>query len=489
METIVQRLFAHAEKHPEKDAVIFETDHVNYGDLRSKAVQCSLLFKDLGIEKGDRVIVQSHYNAWFVVAAFATHLSSAIFIPIDKNPTEDTVTALADRVEAKLILTDFPIEGDRYIDFTVLEKSLQYPADLACVDFPELDATADIMFTTGTTGTPKGVELMHKNLSATAETRVHECGIKADNVGITLVPLNHVAPMRELYLSIYNGSTFIFLDGMTKIKRMFDFMDQYTVTSMYIPPASITLVANLSKEKLSEYADRMDYVYTGSAPMQVAQQDFMRKMLPHTRLFFSYGSSENGSVCLHRYDRDFKDITCCGKPCIGVELKIVNDEFEEVPQGQLGRITIKSDMNMKGYYKMPELNDSVYRDGFFLSNDIGYMDEDGFLFVSGRKDDIINIGGLKVYPSEIEIAALKIDGVSDCVCFSVPDTITGQAAKLLIKVDDGFAKTLPEVKKAIGALLDSYKVPKHIDFTEEIMRTSNGKLDRKYYISLTGQGK
>lgn len=483
MQTISERLIINAKKNPGRIAVIFENEQIDYGTLSERALQCRRLFIEWGVEAGDRIIVQGIYSSWFVAAAFATHLCNAVFIPIDKSPSADTVIALADRVEAKLIVTDFKIEGVGYHCFDELDAALAYPADAADLTFPSLDSVADIMFTTGTTGTPKGVELTHRNLTTTAETRVHECGISPNNVGITLVPLNHVAPMRELYLSVYNGSSFIFLDGMTKIKIMFDYIELYRVTSMYIPPASISLVAGLSKDRLSRYADQMDYVYTGSAPMQVSQQEFMRKSLPKSRLFFSYGSSENGTVCLHRYYKDFKDITCCGKPCIGVELKIVNEDFEEVPHGELGMITIKSDMNMKGYFRMPELNAEVYRDGYFVSNDIGYIDDEGFLFVCGRKDDIINIGGLKVYPSEIEVAALKIEGICDCVCFSVSDAITGQASKLLIRVKDGFDKTIADVKRELEGLLDSYKVPKVIEFTEEIARTSNGKLDRKFYMN------
>ena len=137
---------------------------------------------------------------------------------------------------------------------------------------------------------------------------------------------------------------------------------------------------------------------------------------------------------------------------------------------------------MKGYYRMPELNDAAFRNGWFLSNDMGYIDAEGFLYVLGRKDDIINIGGLKVYPSEIEIATLKIEGVCDCVCFPVNDDITGQAAKLLIKKNSGCDKTIVDIKRQIAAYLDQYKIPKSIEFTERVERTSNGKLDRRFYM-------
>ena len=136
---------------------------------------------------------------------------------------------------------------------------------------------------------------------------------------------------------------------------------------------------------------------------------------------------------------------------------------------------------MKGYYKRPELNGIVLRDGFFLSDDLGYLDEDGYLYVCGRKDDMINIGGLKVYPSEIENAALKIQGIVECICFGVPDPVTGQAVKLLIKTDDSFAGTVALVTETLSRTMDYYKVPKCIEIVDEIAKTANGKPDRKFY--------
>ena len=481
VETIVERLFINAKKNPEKTAVVFENESIDYRMLGKKTLQCFCLFRECRVSASDKIIIQGKYTTWFVACIFAAHLCNAVAIPIDKKPSEKAVLSLAEKVAAKLVITDFPVDRENNILFTTLEECSKFDVGFDTIIFPPVDSIADMIFTTGTTGNSKGVELTHRNLLVNVAVRTHEFGVKPENVGITLVPLNHAAPMWLLYLSIYNGSTFIFLDGMSKIKLMYDYMDYYKVSSMYIPPASISALSMLSKDKLHDYAGQMDYVNTSSAPMQVSQQNYMREMLPKTRLFFSYSSSENGMVSLHRYHKDVRDITCCGRPCIGVDVRIVDDDYEAVPVGKPGRIIIKSDMNMKGYYQMPELNSEVFREGWFLSNDMGYIGAEGFLYVLGRKDDIINIGGYKVYPSEIEVAALKIEGVSDCVCFSVNDDITGQAAKLLINKSSGCDKTIVDIKKQLALFLDSYKIPRRIEFTDRIERTSNGKLDRKFY--------
>lgn len=479
--TIVERICMHAKDHPNKLAVVFENEQITYGELWGKIEQFAGLIAEMGIKVGDRVIVQASYTNWFVIACYGCHLAGAVFVPIEKNADKSTVEDIVARVDARLILSNYDFDLHPYLTYENIGEKMRDFSSRYKYSFPTPDMIADMMFTTGTTGAPKGVVLSHKNILKTALVRVHEVEIKENNVGITLVPLNHVAPMRELYLNGYVGGTFIFLDGITKMKRMFSFMEQYNVTSLYLPPANISILQQLSRDRLRSFADQIDYVYTASAPMQESQRAFMKQMLPYSRLYFSYGSSENGSVCLHRYDRDEKDITCVGKPCIDVDVKVVNDDFTLVKDENPGTIMIKSDMNMIGYWQRDDLNAAVFNDGYFLSNDIGFYDNEGFLYVTGRKDDVINIGGLKVIPSEIENAVLTISGIDDCVCFAIPDHITGQTPKLLIVKSSLFQGDLNTIFEALTAKLDRYKIPTSMEFVDSIQRTSNGKVDRKFY--------
>ena len=479
--SIVERICTHAKEHPDKLAVIFENEQITYGELWEKVEHFAGLISEMGINIGDRVIVQASYTNWFVIACYGCHLAGAVFVPIEKNADQTTVEDIASQVGAGLILSSYNLDKFSCLTYeNIAEKVCGFNSEYKH-SFPTPDMIADMMFTTGTTGTPKGVVLSHRNILETALVRVHEVEIKENNVGITLVPLNHVAPMRELYLNGYMGGAFIFLDGITKMKRMFEFMEKYNVTSLYLPPANISILQQLSRDRLNSFAEQIDYVYTASAPMQESQRTFMRKMLPNSRLYFSYGSSENGSVCLHRYDRDEKDITCVGKPCIDVDVKVVNDNFDVVKCRETGTITIKSNMNMIGYWKRDDLNKAVFKDGYFLSNDVGFYDDEGFLYVKGRKDDVINIGGLKVIPSEIETATLEIPGIDDCVCFAISDRITGQAPKLLIVKNELFKGDIKTVFETLTVKLDRYKIPTVIEFVDSIQRTSNGKVDRKFY--------
>lgn len=155
----------------------------------------------------------------------------------------------------------------------------------------------------------------------------------------------------------------------------------------------------------------------------------------------------------------------------------------EVALGAQGRVAIKTQMNFKGYWAMPDLTASLYHGDWFLTNDAGYIDGDGYLYILGRVDDVINIGGLKVHPSEIESAASKIDGIDECLCIEVPNAMMGSAAKLLVRLATGATLSARDIRAELKSSLDSYKVPSSIEFVAEIRKTAIGKPDRKFYNS------
>ena len=482
MTSVIEQIYHHAKQAPERLAVIFDEAVVSYGELWDKIVRCAHLYQTLGVRKGDRVICQCKYDPIFAACIYAAHLCGAAYVTADKDANDAMLNTLAEQLDAKLVVCnpkgDRPLHG---IFFDELTDRLPEDTSMEGLAFPEPDSVATILFTTGTTGAPKGVQITQRGATARILARINEFNASNGSVCIAMVSLNHAAPVTMLDMYLYCGGTMIFLDGMMRIGRMFEYLDKYGVTTIYFPPSGISLLKQFSKEKLAKYTDQLDYVSTGSASMSVSQQDYMRRMLPHTRLYTCYGSSEAGVVTLYRYDNSERDITCCGKPCSGVDLRVMDDEGQALPVGQIGVIAIKSDMTMKGYYKHPELNDAVLRDGYFISSDLGYLDEEGYLYVCGRKDDMINIGGLKVYPSEIENVALKIPGIVDCICFGVPDPITGRAVKLLIQTDGKASLSVASVQDALSHVLDYYKVPKSIEFVTEIAKTANGKPDRKHY--------
>ncbi len=174
METIVERLFINAKKNPEKTAVVFENESIDYRMLGNRTLQCFRYFKECGVSASDKIIIQGKYTTWFVACVFAAHLCNAVAVPVDKKPSEAAVLSLAKRVGAKLVITDFPIDRENNILFSDLEDRSKFDETFDTIVFPPIDSTADMMFTTGTTGNSKGVEITHGSLSIGALVRMHE---------------------------------------------------------------------------------------------------------------------------------------------------------------------------------------------------------------------------------------------------------------------------------------------------------------------------
>ena len=480
MKTVVEKLFENADLHPDKLAVVFENEEVTYGQLKDAVIRLAGWFRLRGVAEGDRVVAQAHYGKWFIAAYYAAHLCEAVIVPVEKALTQETLQAVVERMDARAAVSWLAPAAPISLNYGEIEMELAGVEEQPYT-FPGLDLTANIMLTSGTTGTPKGAMLTQRNLAVNSMVRWHEFENNENTMGITILPLNHVGSSRMWDTAVYSGGAYIFLDGLFRIRTFFDYITRYHITAFNISPSGIASIEQLSGDKLYEYAEQIDYAYVHSALMQEPQRAFLQRVLPKSRLYYSYGSSENGTMSLLRFDREERDIRCSGRPCEGVEIRIVDDDLRELPRGRQGRVVVRSEMNFRGYWAMPELTASVYHGDWFLTNDTGYLDEDGYLYILGRVDDVINIGGLKVYPSEIEKAAAELEGVEECLCVDVPNALMGSAVKLLVRLRADTLLTARDIRTALVGKLDSYKVPASIDVVDEIRKTANGKPDRKFY--------
>lgn len=480
MKTVVEKLFENADRFPDKLAVVFEKEEVTYGQLKEAIIRLASWFKLHGVEQGDRIIAQAEFGKWFISAYYAAHLCGAIIVPVEKRLTHETLQSVVDRMDSKVAVTWLDAAAPVSLNYGDIETELADVEEQPWT-LPDLDLVANIMLTSGTTGTPKGAMLTQRNLAANCLVRIHELQFADDMVGITFLPLNNVGTSRLWDTAIYHGSTFIFLDGLYKMRKLFEFADLYHVKALDTTPSGVVSIGQLSQNRLHDFADQIELAYIHAAPIQEPQRAFLREMLPNSRLFYSYGSSENGTVSLLRFDQYDKEICCVGIPCTGVDISILDDGMNELPKGQQGRVAIRDEMNFKGYWDMPELTASVFHGDWFLSNDAGYLDEEGFLHILGRIDDVINIGGLKVHPSEIENVAAELEGVDECLCVDMPNVLTGRSAKLLVRLRDGAVLSARDIRTALMGKLDTYKVPASIELVDEIKKTPIGKPDRKFY--------
>ena len=305
--------------------------------------------------------------------------------------------------------------------------------------YPTSDMVCDMMFTTGTTGKSKGVVVSHRAVVAVAENVQYGAEIIDDNVYLVPAPINHASAIRKLYVSMLTGTTVVLLDGFRDIKKFYRYIEAYKVTSILMPRSAVRMLLVLSKRELAKYSGQLHHIHTGSAAFPEADKEMLCSILPETRLYFAYGSSEAGCVSMFDYSKNKGLISCVGKPNKNAHIFIVDDEHNEIQSSKenQGLIAIRGDMTMNEYYNEPELTKEVLIDGVVYTNDIGYIDEEGFVYMLGRRGDVISIGGLKIAPTEVENIVLRFPGVMECACFAVEDRMGGCVPKLNIVEEKG----------------------------------------------------
>ena len=334
------------------------------------------------------------------------------------------------------------------------------------------EGSADILYTTGTTGQSKGVVISHQAVVANAENLIDGLGFTHETVCVITGPMNHIGSLSKVYPIVLLGGTMIFVDGFKDINSFFAaFSYPSDKMATFLVPASIRILIQFGERQLTALSHKIDFIETGAAAISQTDMQALCRLLPHSRLYNTYASTETGVISTYNYNDGQCIMGCLGKPMRHSEIVITGD----------GLIACKGKTLMTGYVGEPERTAKVLRDGTLYTNDIGRLDEKGMLHLSGRKDDVINVGGFKVAPTEVEDAALSWPHVNDCVCISVEHRITGHALKLLVVMADGERLDKKELARYLSTKLEPYKVPMLYEQIDTVKRTFNGKIDRKYY--------
>lgn len=350
----------------------------------------------------------------------------------------------------------------------------QRMCDCDCLPIPLLGESWESDFhlrTTGTTGKSKTVVISQQAVIANSQNLIHAHGYSSNTVFVVAGALDHLGGWSKIFPTLMTGGTLILLDGMKDVNAFFRAMDyDSTHLATFLVPASIRMLLQFSADRLASYSHKIEFLETGAAP--ISHTDMLRlcQLLPRTRLYNTYASTETGIVCSYNFNDGRTKPGCCGPALLNSQVFITES----------GTIACKGRTLMSGYLDEPELTATVLKDGCIHTADSGYIDEDGMLHVLGRNDDVINIGGYKVDPVEVENRALAFPGIQDCICIADQYPVLGDTLKLLVRTG-GDTIDKKEIARFMAQTLEPYKVPTRYEYVETINRTSNGKLDRKSY--------
>ena len=435
MMTLEDYLAQDARLYPDKAAAVCGTETCSYSMLYERVCERA---KDYADYKGKVVLFRASQTIDFLVTYLAIHQAGAVAAPMEKGTPQD----LFDELGKKLSSYDVP------------------------------EGIADVLYTTGTTGRSKGVMISHRTIIADAENLIAGQGFSHELVFIINGPLNHIGSLSKIFPMIVLGGTLYIIEGMKDINLFFHALD-YPCEKMatFFVPANVRILTQFSADKLASYAEKIDFIECGGAPLAHADMLDLCRLLPKTRLYNTYASTETGIISTYNYNDGRCLVGCLGKPMPHSRIIITPE----------GHISCQGDTLMSGYIGEPELTATVLRNDTVSMADLGHIDEEGMLHIGGRQDDVINVGGYKVAPTEVEDAALLLPDVKDCICISAPHPITGNALKLLVVMADGKTLNKREVALHLKQQLEIYKVPMLYEQVTAIERTYNGKLNRKFY--------
>ena len=469
----------YANTQPDKYAVCETRKNVTYSEYWKNIRKMATVPSDNGIEKGMHVVIRCTQNIDFLVIFTALQYVGALPVPVEKTLGADRMAEIAKAVDASVVIADEELDTMRVCGNKELVKAMQ-EAEEAELPLPEAGDLSMILFTTGTTGKSKGVVLSHLNDVAIAENVIQGTRMTHENVEVIPMPLNHAFGLRRYQSDIVNGGTVCLMDGMVFVGTLWKLIEKYGVTSMALSPASLGMIFELSNDRIADYKDQLEYIQIGSAPLMEADKQRLIKLMPNLRLYNFYGSSEAGCSCILDFNSEDNKPGCIGTPTVNSIVHFVDENgnaVKDVSEDNPALLAWGGPIVMQGYYKEPQLTEETMTDGYVMTKDLAYLDEAGRCILVGRSDDIVNYGGSKISPAEVEDVARGYEYIAECAYSSRADAITGELPVMLIVAKEGYDQAVFEA--FLADRLESYKLPREYYFTEELPKTFKGTLLRK----------
>lgn len=334
------------------------------------------------------------------------------------------------------------------------------------------DKCSDILYTTGTTGKAKGVMISARTWSANAENLIDRLGFTSEQLFIICGPLNHLGSLSKIYPTLMTGGTLYLMQSLKDLGAFFSVFElPFTKFATFLVPSSIRMLLQFAPNELAAVASKIDFIETGAAAISQSDMELLCQTLPHSRLFNTYASTETGIVCSYEFSKYGCVPGLLGKPMKHSSVRIDRD----------GRVICSGQTLMSGYAGAPELTAQVLINGEIHTSDIGTLDADGMLHLQGRQDDVINVGGYKVNPLEVEDAVSGFEPIADCICIPARHILLGTVPKLLYVPKQGKDVKPKDIADFLKGRLENYKIPLLYEVVDAIKRTYNGKLDRKAY--------
>ena len=477
--------------------LINNNGEITYSEFHKTINQIANLLVQKGMRPGERVAVQAEKSNLQIALYAATLKAGGVYLPLNTGYTLSELEYFIEDSGAKIIVIDKKIEEQLLasVDKSITILTLNSDESGSFIDYAKSqdikfeaierspEDLAAILYTSGTTGKSKGAILSHKNLLSNTKVLEEYWKFTKDDVLLHMLPIYHTHGLFvATNLLAYVGGSMIFLPKFD-IDQAIEWMSK--ATTMMGVPTFYTRLLNDQRFNQS-LTNHMRLFISGSAPL-LAETHREFEDRTGKKILERYGMTETNMCTSNPYDEE-RIAGTVGLPLPGVELRIADDQGNEIKQGEIGIIELRGENVFKGYWQMPDkTNDSFRKDGFFITGDMAKIDHKGYVTIVGRDKDLIITGGLNVYPKEVETVIDQIETILESAVFASPHKDFGEAVVAAIVRKNNSLSEI-EVKKYLSDKLAKFKQPKKIIFIENLPRNAMGKVQkaelRKKYKSL-----
>ncbi len=491
-----EMLYDHGRRYPRRKALFVGNETIRYAELLKRVDAFAQTLFDLGVKPDDRVALFMR-NSWeFVVALLAISKVGAIIVPINTFLKSEELSYILEDSEAKLLIASSLFKDvvnesmARQRLKTIIWEGEQRCENSGEMGFKEalsksgrdkalnrkLEDLAVIFYTSGTTGKPKGAMLSYKNILSNAESGSLLLKIGSKDRTIVFLPMFHSFTFSiGLILPLYVGGGIVIIPSVRPFSNIFKQTLLKRVTIFFGVP---DLYNALVKAKLPWYfmaLNRIRIFVSGAAPLPSKTLEQMRRKFRRAKMLEGYGLSESApAVCINPlHCQKHRSV---GPAMPGYRVKVVDENLKELPPSEVGEIMIFGDNVMRGYLKRPEDSAEALVDGWLRTGDMGWMDEEGYLYIVDRKKDLIISKGINIYPREIEDLIDSFAGVEASAVIGMPDERSGEIPVAYLELEDGASIDIAQLKAYLKEHLADFKIPKRFHIIKELPKNATGKV-------------
>jgi len=481
-------LLESAGRFPAKTALMAGADRLSYAELAKRAAAFAAHLAAKGVQRGDRVVIYLHNSPEAVIAIFGTLLAGGIFSVVNPGTKADKLAYILNHCTAKALVTEPRLasiaqaarERAPAVAATVVAPFNFEPAP---VPNPGIDLdVAMIVYTSGSTGFPKGVTMTHANIVAAATSITTYLESKESDIVLSVLPLAFDYGLYQALMCAKVGATLILEKSFTYPAVVLEKLKNERVTGFPLVPTLAAMLLQMKHLTPGMFPD-LRYLTNTAAALPRAHIERLRQLFPQAKLYSMYGLTECKRCTYLPPDQLATRPESVGIAIPGTEAYVVDEQGERVAPGITGELVIRGAHVMKGYWNDDTATERVLKAGPYPwekvlhTGDLFRTDADGYLYFVSRKDDIIKTRGEKVSPKEVENVLYELPGIREAAVIGVPDPILGMAIKAIVAAEDGITER--DVIRHCAARLEDFMVPSRVEFRGQLPKSENGKIARK----------